>query len=176
MTGLTLGGAGGTAYGATDAVYGQTTPALTPDTTLLVGRSRADGLQPPTPDITIGDTTTFDLVFETGRHMPNAEDRYLQVRDRLHYANDDAITTDTMYDGTPWFTENHNRETLLVKVDPGRDIHDITPVWGVIAGGSDSTERAHRDGVAAQVAVDVFVLASAEDYDTRAEIRADFER
>lgn len=173
MTGLALGGDGGTAYGGAGSHWGAASEALTPDRTYLLGRSRADAVDAVVPDVTVGETTTLTLIFDPHRDVPNARGRYQQVRDRLRYANDDAVVTDTTMDGTPWFRESHGHETLLVKAAPGRDLGTYPGFWGVIVGGGDQTVDPR---IVARVEVEVFVLAPLETYDTPADVRAVHER
>lgn len=169
MTGLAFGS---TAYGAEGGHYGDVGQFLTPDHTFMLGRSRADGLVPPLPDFTIGETTTFELLFMPDG-LPNHRKRYNQVRDRIMYANDDSVYTDTNFDSTPWFTERHRNETLLVRCEPGRDLDEVRGVWGIIRNGSDDT---HFPGSGATLSVDVYVLAEFDNYETRFEVRNTFER
>lgn len=169
MPGLGFGTA---AYGAEDGYYGEVGQFKTPDHTFLLGRSRADGLIPPLPDVTIGEVTTYDLLFMPDG-LPDHLGRYNQVRDRIMYANRDSVHTDTAFDSTPWYTERHRNETLLVRCEPGRDLDEVRPVWGIIRGGDDDT---HFPGSGAALRVDVFVLADLDEYDTRREVRNRFER
>lgn len=169
MPGLTFGGS---AYSSEGAYYGEEGLRTSPDTTFLLGRSRADGLIPPLPDFTIGEITQFEVLFLPDG-LPDHRGRYNQVRDRIMYANSDSVHTDTHFDSSPWFTERHQNETLLVRCDPGRDLDEVRPVWGLIRGGSDAT---HFPGSGATLSVDVYVLAELSDFETRREVRNRFER
>lgn len=169
MTGFALGSV---AYGGQDAHYGEETPLTDPDITFLLGRSRADSLVPPIPDFTIGETTTFEVLFRPNG-LPNHLGRYNQVRDRVMYANDGSVVTDTVYDSSPWYSENHNNETLVVKCNPGRDLAEVRGVWGIIRGGSDDT---HFPGSGTTLSVTVYVLAELGEYDTRRDVTERFER
>lgn len=159
----TLVGAGGT--------YGTRTTAPE-DTSWLIGRSRVDGIEGEHPTLMINETTTFRIVL-TPHRLANHIGRYEQLRDRIFYA-DETVTTGTTYDGRPWFTERHNDESLVVKVQPGRDRSLGTRgVWGIIKGGDDATSL---PADLARLSVDILVLADIRDYPTREAVIDDLGR
>lgn len=153
------------------ATYGTVTEPPT-DTSWLIGRSRVDGIEGEHPTLTINETSTFNVVL-TPQRLANHIGRYEQLRDRLMYASD-TVTTGTTYDGRPWFTERHNDESLVVKVQPGRDRSLATRgVWGIIVGGDDATTL---PGTLARLSVDILVLAELRDYPNREAVIADLGR
>lgn len=172
MTGRSFGGAGGGTYGGVEGGTYGTDPRPPRDQTWIVGRSRADAIRPPHPNITIGETARFDFVFQqsgVGAHV----ERYEQLRDRIMYASD-TVTTGRTYDGSPWFRERHNKESLVVKVEPGPDIEAAARgIWGIIEGGNDRTNLAQ---VSAEISVEIFVLAELDQYATREEVKNNLER
>lgn len=175
MSGFTYGGAaspaGATYGGPSGATYGTDIPPPV-DTSWLIGRSRVDGVLAPHPTITIGETSTFDAVIKADGGLSNHRYRYEQLRDRLAYASD-TVTTGRTYDGTPWFRERHDRESLVVKIEPGRDTPATRGVWGIIERGADRTTL---PDVAAQLSIDVFVLAEADEYPSREAVIDDLGR
>lgn len=197
MTGIRYGAAGisdGATYGRLHegygdddygAVYGGDTtttieggtyglhehPERGKDITIAVGRTRADSLRPPVPTVTIGETMTLPVDIDP-RGLQYYEQRYNQLRDRIEYA-DETVTVGQTIDGTPWFSETHDREKLLVKVIPGKDLYQVRGVWGVIVGGTDETDFPHT---AASMEIELYVLARLNDYDTAGALRDDLER
>lgn len=164
---------GVSAYGGDASYYGKDTPVMTPDHTIRIGRSRADAVTVPMPEYTVGEETTFDLVFDSRSRIPHQIERYDQLRDRGMYANSESVITDTAFDGTPWFAESHPYETLLVDVEPGRDLAHVRGVWGILTGVEDDSEIPEQH---ARVSVTVFVLADRDEYETRYAVRREFER
>jgi hypothetical protein len=153
------------------ASYGSRT-SPPPNRTWLIGRSRVDGILGEHPTLTIGETATFDVVL-TPRRLANHLGRYEQLRDRILYASETVLMGRT-YDGRPWFTEQHNKESLVVKVQPGRDTNTgQRGVWGIIDGGDDATTLPET---MAQLSVDIHVLAELRDYPNREAVIADLGR
>lgn len=186
MTGFTTGGSGGATLGgrvvsgtlqfAEGGTLGGSVETVSPrDYSLLVGRTRADFTEPPVSTFTPGDTVTVPLNFRPGESggLPNVADRYNQIRDRVESTGGGSVTTGTSEDGTPYFRENHGDETLLVRVEPGRDMRDTRGVWAVVVGGEDLSST---PGTWRRYAVDVYVLAQLNEYDTAAAVREVHER
>lgn len=178
QSGLTYGGAsssaGGTYGGIDGGGYGQPELRDIIDRSIAVGRSRADGFDIPMPEFAIGETVSITLRFlnpDYGGGFPNHYKRYQQLRERLFYGVN-SVTTGLMQDGSPWFLERHNRESVVVKVEPGVDT-TVPSVWGIITDFTDDTSLPEEMCV---LEVDVFVLGKLDEYDDRRAVKNALER
>lgn len=172
--GLQLGPAaeGGTWGNEAGGAYGSSPGPLPLDRSIAVGRSRADAFDTPMPTYRVGETVSLTLRFiGDARGFDHHVERYEQLRDRVFYAVN-GVTTGLMQDGTPWFLERHGRESVVVKVQPGRDT-DVPGVWGIIEDFDDSTHQADR---LCTLTLDIFVLADLDEYPDRRSVKDALER
>lgn len=178
QTGLTYGGpsnsVGGTYGGPNGGTFGRNYEVDLVDRSIAVGRTRADGFDIPMPEFAIGETVSITLRFVDSEQGGGFEDhygRYKQLRERAFYGVN-SVTTGMMQDGSPWFLERHNQESVVVKVVPGED--SLVPaVWGIITDFADETSLPEELCV---LSVDIFVLGKLEDYEDRRAVKAALER
>lgn len=163
------GGSYGGAYGGS---YGEGHVLDLVDRSIAVGRTRADAFDIPMPEYAIGEEVSITLRFlGRGAGFVNHRERYEQLRERLFYGTN-SVTTGMMQDGSPWFLERHNQESLVVKVVPGKDT-TVPAVWGVLTGFTDETSLPEEMCI---LEVDIFVLGKLEEYDDRRAVKAALER
>lgn len=141
---------------------------------------RADGLVRPLPVPQVGESTSYEFVFDprgdSGELLVNEADyreRYTSVRDRLRHAGQFVVKR--RMDGTPRWHEQTPRDAdpLLVKLEPGdhQDVEEPTSgVWGLIEGGSTRPPVGRSPGF---VTLDVLVVAELDDYASRRELEAE---
>jgi len=141
---------------------------------------RETGIDDDTTGATYGNSTGATYGGETGftygtaLEYQSASERYNRLKDYLNYAG--YVSTGNTI-GSVYFNEtadftNTSVNSLVVPIRPHRDIDQAPGVWGVITGGSDSTEIF---GAVARVDLSVFVLAEYSEYDTEQDVRNEFE-
>lgn len=143
------------------------------------------------PNTTFGETSTFEFYIrdvgggdsgygidygsEYGNHLyRSAEERYQTLKDYLNYAGYSVAerTQRGVYFNEQSGFDRAPIDTLLISIQPHSDIEEIRGIWGVIMGGSDSTEVF---GAQARIDLEVFVLAECDDYATEQDVRDAFE-
>lgn len=147
------------------------------------------------PNTTIGEEVTFEFyireseiddygtaaygdvygtVYSDELTYQTAEERYNRLKEYLRYAGYANVsrTIGSAYFTEPFDLTNATVDSLLVPIYPHTDIQEARGVWGVITGGSDSTEVF---GALARVDLTVFVLAEYDDYDSETAVRNEFE-
>lgn len=135
---------------------------------------------------TFGETSSFEFyIYEDSSDYGDiygsvygyglsAKKRYQILKDYLNYA---GYSVADRTEGSVYFNEQADFsrapiDTLLVSIRPGNGVEEGRGIWGVITGGSDSTEVF---GAQARIDLDVFVLAEFDDYDTEQAVRDEFE-
>jgi len=148
----------------TESQYGQEKRSASKDLSLRVGRLFFDTHVPPQPTVVIGESTAFTGTIErSGGEGGNFDERYDTARNYIERANEGVITG-TMKDGSPWFTETHGKQTLLVRIMSGADHRYLRDYWGVIVGGTDESQQVFGQAV---MTVETLILARERDYDSR---------
>lgn len=109
-----------------------------------------------------------------GLEHRTASERYQTLKQYLKYAGYSVAerTQRGVYFNEQSGFDRAPIDTLLISVQPHEDIEEIRGIWGVIMGGSDSTEVF---GAQARIDLEVFVLAEYDDYDSEQDVRDAFE-
>lgn len=137
----------------------------------------ANGLIGTLSTHTVGNSASLELLFRSRYHNDDPPfpkdhvERAQKVVEQARYAGSFATNVEQAT-GDVLFREQHNGPSLLVKLEPDYEDHLQTGVWGLLEGVSDSTVLEEGD---AQLAVDVTILAPADEYDNHAEVRRDLE-
>ncbi len=125
------------------------------------------------PDTTFGETASFEFYLRDETGLAPASERYQTLKSYLNYA---GYATAERTEKSVYFWEDGFSQspinTLLVSIQPDSDIEEARGVWGIITGGSDSTEVF---GAQARIGLEVFVLAEYDDYATEQDVRDAFE-
>lgn len=125
------------------------------------------------PNTTFGETSSFEFYIRGEAGLAPASERYRTLKDYLNYAG--YAVAERTEAGVYFREDGYSRSpinTLLVSIQPHADIEEARGVWGIITGGSDSTEVF---GAQARIDMDVFVLAEYDDYATETDVRNAFE-
>ena len=171
MTGLSLGGEGGSAWSEQGNQYGVESRQRLRDITFRIGAVTADRLQPPMPDITIGEVTSFTLGIEQGG-IGEYDNRYAKIRDYIE-ATSTGVEYGNAKDGTPWFAESQTGIPLAVSCEPGRDHKYSRGYWGFIVAGGDNTQL---PGPGSTLTLDILILAPLGEFEDIRDVREEFER
>jgi len=125
------------------------------------------------PNTTFGETSSFEFYIKDHTDLSSASDRYQTLKSYLNYAG--YATAERTEKSVYFWEDGFGRSpinTLLVSIQPDSDIEEARGIWGVITGGSDSTEVF---GAQARIGLEVFVLAEYDDYATEQDVRNAFE-
>lgn len=128
-----------------------------------------DGHLGTIPTVTRGETITLTTAL-----TPGDATVYDQLTNWLAYAHMAAV--ETAQGREPYYSERVPAEAAvdsqLVSVEPDSSVRGARPVWGVIVGGEDATQRL---GDRARVDLEIAVLALLEDYADRGAVQAALE-
>lgn len=172
MTGAQWGGERGGQWGGPDGfTWGSRSGVVLRDPTWIVGPVRADALDGEHPTVIIGEEVEWSFVFHTNG-LPNHITRYNTLLDKIEIAGHAAWGKRD--DHTPWFREQHGTDrSLIVKISPSTtgeesDEYQARGVWGLITNADTETSMPSEF---CRVDLTVFVLARADAYDSRAQVR-----
>lgn len=144
------------------------------DTTITVDGIVADGLQDGPYTIGVGLEATIDLLFYESGESTGHETRHENLLEYIEYANGPPVKTGISYHGVPYYREDvpsrASISTFVVDVVTGSGV-GLESFWGVIVGGEDTRPTA---GEMRRLRLDVFVLAKHSEYDTKADVQAEF--
>lgn len=166
MSGLSLSHS---QYG--ESQYGTVQEPTDQDLSIRIGRVFFDTHVPPQPTVTVGETTAFTGTIERDG-VGYFEARYNAARDYIARANE-SVETGTMKDGSGWFSEFHDDQTLLVRVTTGRDHRYVRDYWGVIVDGTDETNQVFGKTT---ITLTLLILAQEQEYDSRRDTYDEFGR
>lgn len=145
-------------------------------TTWTVDGIRVDGLLSSLPPRQPGGEWTAELLFASAGAPTAAEDRYLNVREYLEFA--DRVDYGRTQTGEPWYRERLPAgapiASLAVPISPQTvdDAGVFEGVWALVIGGSDPTRRGAEPF---RLDVETVVLADRADYTDRAALEAELE-
>lgn len=121
----------------------------------------ADALVGSHPPHIQGEEAEFTFRFDTSNGF-DPEERYTQLRERVWPAPATVVTQEM--DGTPRYKEQHSQEeSLVVRIEPGKNADSAQGIWGLITDYDDDTTR---PDVQAVMSLTVVVLAYVEEYAT----------
>lgn len=99
---------------------------------------------------------------------------YYEILNYLEYSGEDLVRYGTTDRGKPWFRERIPDDapvnSLVVPVEPGDDIVDVSGHWGIILGGTDQSEP---PGSSRSVELEILILAPLDEYADRDAVYAD---
>lgn len=138
----------------------------------------AEGIEPPIPSLSRGESGTFSFWFYT-RHYQNQDPpnppTHLERYERLLTLNENGgsyIINGTVGNRQTFMQQiPDSAESILVKLEPSYDTR-ARGVWALVDGVEDATTMEHE---VVQLDMSVTKLADAERYDSRADLRADLE-
>lgn len=148
------------------------------DATWMIDDIVADGLLMETPTVQAGRTVTLDLWFDSAQDIAteSVSGRYNRLLEYFAYQNEDNILYGTS-NGVPYYRETLNShwdvDSLVVPVEPGEDVIDARGFWALVTGGDDTSKPVPDCRQVREVSVDVFVLATLDEYDSRDALEAD---
>lgn len=138
----------------------------------ITGQSQTvtvDGHLGPIPTVTRGETITLETAI-----TPGDATAYDELTAWLDYAH--MASVEVAQGREPYYEERVPAEAAvdsqLVSVEPGNGVHGARPVWGVIVGGEDATQRL---GDRARVDLQIAVLAPLAHFSNRAAVQAALE-